>query len=594
VEIDYRQSAKRSRLKIGEIIMNKSIVVLTLVSALLMHATVNGATDVLNPIGESDAELEQRMAWFNDARFGMFIHWGAYSVLGGEWQGKPVGKYAEWIRHTAKIGKADYREVCKQFQPDKFDADAWIRAARDAGMKYFVITTKHHDGFCLWDSAYTDYDIKDLAGLDFDPLAELSAACKKYGLRFGTYYSIIDWEYPTTGPGFEKANYVQYMKDQVRELIEKYDTDILWFDGDWKKWWTLEDGADLYAYIRALKPSIIINNRVSKRAAFKRDFGTPEQTTPGMDLGYDWEACWTINHSWGFKKADTKWKSTQELVEKLSDIVSKGGNLLLNVGPKPDGAFPEASIEQLREMGQWMQLAGEGIYGSDSSKIPQPSWGRLTQKRQSLYLHVFDWPADGKLLLEGVKLKATRASLLGATEQALRVTSGEAHVEIILPAQKPGGLVPMIRLDFEGEVEAIREADQLALKEGDLRLTAHEATIRGKGPLRVEGKDQHLGYWVSNDNLAQWEFENVSQDAVYDVEIVYALDPEYAGAEFLLSCGASSVSATVPATKGWNDYQTLKAGRLSVPGVGRTTVSLMKQGEGRALFNLKAIILRQQ
>ena len=578
--------------------MNKCIVLLTLVSALLMRTTVNGAMDLMNPIEETDAELEQRMAWFNEARFGMFIHWGAYSVLGGEWQGKPVKSYAEWIRHKASIPKADYRKVCEQFQPDRFDADAWIRAARDAGMKYFVITTKHHDGFCLWDSAYTDYDIKDLAGLDFDPLAELSAACKKYGVRFGTYYSIIDWEYPTQGPEFVasggKEKYVQYMKDQVRELIEQYDTDILWFDGDWKKWWTLEDGADLYAYIRGLKPSIIINNRVSKRAKFKRDFGTPEQTTPGMDLGYDWEACWTINHSWGFKKADTNWKSTEQLVQKLSDIVSKGGNLLLNVGPKPDGAFPEASIGQLLEMGQWMQTAGEGVYGTDSSNILQPSWGRLTQKGQALYLHVFDWPVEGKLVLEGVKLQATRASLLGATEQALRVTSGQERVEIILPKQKPGGLVPMIRLEFEGEIEAISGADQLALKEGDLRLSAAEAVIRGKGPLRVEGEDKHLGYWVSNDNLAKWEFENVSQDAVYDVGIGYALDPEYVGAEFLLSCGTSKVSGTVPATKGWNDYQTLKVGRLSVPGVGRTTVTLMKQGGGRALFNLKAMILRQQ
>ncbi len=482
--------------------MNRSVVLLTLVSALLTSTVTNGAEDLLNPLGERDAELVQRMAWFNEARFGMFIHWGAYSVLGGEWQGKTVKGYAEWIRHKANISKPDYRKVCEQFKPDRFDADAWIRSARDAGMKYFVITTKHHDGFCLWDSAYTEYDIKDLAGVDFDPLAELSAACKKYGVRFGTYYSIIDWEYSTTDLAFMKSGgkekYVQYMKDQVRELIEKYDTDILWFDGDWKKWWTLEDGAELYTYIRELKPSIIINNRVSKRAKFKRDFGTPEQTTPGMDLGYDWEACWTINHSWGFKKADTKWKSTEELVEKLSDIVSKGGNLLLNVGPKPDGAFPEASIAQLQEIGRWIQVAGEGIYGTDSSKIPQPSWGRLTQKGQSLYLHVFNWPADGKLVLEGVTLQPTRASLLGAKEQNFRVTSGEESVEIMLPGQKPAGPVPMIRLEFEGDIQVFRETDQLELKEGDVYLTAEEAVIGGRGPLALAGREKkNLGRLLS-------------------------------------------------------------------------------------------------
>ena len=578
--------------------MNKMTALLTLGSALLMSTTANGAVDLSNPVGESDAAFEQRMAWFNEARFGMFIHWGAYSVLSGEWQGKPVPKYAEWIRHYAKISKADYREVCEQFQPDQFDADAWVRSARDAGMKYFVITTKHHDGFCLWDSAYTDYDIKDLAGLDFDPLAELSAACKKYGIRFGTYYSIIDWEYPTKGAEFSrgegKAKYFQYMKDQIRELIEKYDTDILWFDGDWKKWWTLEDGAELYAYIRELKPSIIINNRVSKRSEFERDFGTPEQATPGMDLGYDWEACWTINDTWGFRKTDTNWKSTQQLVEKLSDIVSKGGNLLLNVGPKPDGAFPEASTEQLLEMGQWMQVAGEGIYGTDSSEIPQPSWGRLTQKGQALYLHVFNWPADGKLVLSDVKMQATRASLLGETEQGLRVISGEQSVEIILPEQKPTGLVPMIRLEFEGEIEASREMDTLALKEGDVYLTAEQAVISGKGSLRLSGKEKkNLGYWRSNQKLATWEFENVSSDAVYDIELIYALDPVDAGAKFLLKCGASELSGKAPATGSWDDYQTRKVGEIAVPGVGRTAVSLMKK-DGTTLFNLRAIILRKR
>ena len=571
------------------------LVLFVMIVVLLAGLAAKADVDLLNPLGESDAELEQRMAWFNEARFGMFIHWGAYSVLGGEWQGETIPRYAEWIRHYGKISREDYRKVAAQFQPDKFDADAWIRTARDAGMKYFVITTKHHDGFCLWDSAYTDYDIKDLAGLDFDPLAELSAACRKYGIRFGTYYSILDWEYPTRGPEFKKEEYIQYMKDQVRELIEKYDTDILWFDGDWERWWTLEDGADLYTYIRSLKPDIIINNRVSKRSKFKRDFGTPEQETPGMDLGYDWEACWTINHSWGFKKADTKWKSTQALVEKLSDIVSKGGNLLLNVGPKADGSFPGANTKQLLEIGAWLETTGEGIYGTESSGIPQPSWGRLTQKGQALYLHVFNWPADGKLILSGVKMQATRASLLGTTEQNLRVTSGEKGVEIILPEQKPAGPVPMIRLEFEGSIEASVKMDKLALKEGDVYLTAEQAVISGEGPLCLEGQEKkNLGYWSSNGNRAAWEFQNVSEGAVYDVELLYALDLGYAGADFLIQCGESKLFGKIPATSGWNDYKILKAGTLAVPDVGRVAVTLQKQAGGEALFNLRAIIMRKQ
>jgi alpha-L-fucosidase len=550
---------------------------------------------LLNPLGESDAELQQRMAWFNEARFGMFIHWGAYSVLAGEWQGQPVPKYAEWIRHTAKISKDDYREVCTQFQPDKFDADAWIRTARDAGMKYFVITTKHHDGFCLWDSAYTDYDIKDLAGLDFDPLAELSAACKKYGVRFGTYYSIIDWEYPTTGPGFDKEKYVQFMKDQVRELIEKYDTDILWFDGDWKKWWNLEDGADLYTYIRELKPAVIINNRVSKRSKFKRDFGTPEQATPGMDLGHDWEACWTINHSWGFKKADTKWKSTRELAEKLTDIVSKGGNLLLNVGPQADGSFPGANTEQLLEIGQWLNTTGEAIYGTDSSKIPQPAWGRLTRKGQALFLHVFDWPADGKLVLQGVtKIAPIRASLLGAGGEELSITTIESQVEILLPGQEPAELIPVIRLEFEGEIEAATTTDKLALKDGDIYLSAEQAVIGDRGPfLRGEGI-QSLTTWRPRGNRATWEFENVSQDAVYDVELLYTLKPKSTGAEFQLQCGAKEHSFSAPATTGTDASKTLKIREIALPDVGRATLALENTAGDARDFSLRAVILRKR
>jgi alpha-L-fucosidase len=555
---------------------------------------------LLNPLQESDAAFEERMAWFNEARFGMFIHWGAYSVLEGEWQGKPARGYAEWIQSKATIPRDAYREVAARFQPDKFDADAWIRTARDAGMKYFVITTKHHDGFCLWDSAHTDYDIVDHAGLDFDPLAQLSEACKKHGVRFGTYYSILDWadaaNHSRVAKPADKEAYVRYMKDQVRELIEKYDTDILWFDGDWVDWWTLEDGADFYSYIRGLKPSIIINNRVSKRQKFKRDFGTPEQVTPGGDLGYDWEACWTINHSWGFKRADTKWKSTGQLIEKLSDIVSKGGNLLLNVGPRPDGTFPDGNTEQLLEMGKWLEVNGAAIYGTDSSKIPQPSWGRLTQKDKTLYLHVFEWPKDGQLVLDKLATPATTASLLGhAEEQALQIQTARNRVAISLPAQAPASPVPVIRLDFNAEITAsVDQGDQPDLGEGDILLSARDAQITGKGPLALEEGQKNLGYWQSNDNTASWTFQNVSPDTLYAVELDYSLDPAYAGGHFRLDCGGSWCAGFVPATKNWNDYQGLHAGHIHVQDVGQATLTLKKQGGGQALLNLKAIILRRQ
>ncbi len=315
------------------------------------------------------------MQWFLDAKYGMFIHFGLYSQLGGIYKGNDEGRYAEWIQANQQIPKSEYSKLIDTWNPKKFDADKIVKLAKKAGMKYLVITTKHHEGFCLWNSDYTDFDIDNspMKGRDF--IKEISDACKKYGIRFGTYYSIIDWNHPShdipnTAEEIDsshnrwmdlklvegkKAEYVQYMKNQIKELIEKYDTDILWFDGDWVGYWTLEDGNDLYQYCRELKPEIIINNRVSKRKIFKKDFGTPEQEHPGETLNHYWEACYTMNDSWGFKIKDTDWKSPQVIYEKLQDITGKGGNFLLNVGPDGNGKVPKEAIEILLEVGKMIK-----------------------------------------------------------------------------------------------------------------------------------------------------------------------------------------------------------------------------------------------
>ena len=247
-----------------------------------------------------------------------------------------------------------------------FNADKIVKLAKKAGMKYLVITTKHHEGFCLWDSKYTDFDIANtpMKGRDF--IKELADACKKYNIVFGTYYSITDWhqgsQYVEEGKGWgmmkmhegRKEEYVQYLKNQIKELIENYDSNIIWFDGDWVDWWTLEDGNDLYQYIRELKPSIIINNRVSKRKIFKKDFGTPEQFHLENKVDYYWEACYTMNDSWGFKIKDTDWKSAEVVYEKLKDINEKGGNFLLNIGPDGDGNVPKESVKILKKVGKML------------------------------------------------------------------------------------------------------------------------------------------------------------------------------------------------------------------------------------------------
>lgn len=320
---------------------------------------------------EPQEEFENRMQWFTDAKYGMFIHFGLYSQLGGVWQDDTVKGYAEWIQSSADISAQEYAMLTHTFNPKNFDADFIAQTAKKAGMKYLVIGTKHHEGFCLWDSQYTNFDVANTP-FKRDILAELSAACRKHGIRFGTYYSIIDWHHPSQERNIDgndgwgwwgqirmktgrKEEYVTYIKNQIKELIENYDTDIMWFDGDWVSWWDNETGKDLYNYIRALKPSIIINNRVAKRATFKRDFGTPEQNHLDKPVEYDWEACYTMNNSWGFKIGDNDWKPAQVVYEKLMDINQKGGNLLLNIGPDGNGNVPERSVEILLEVGEMLR-----------------------------------------------------------------------------------------------------------------------------------------------------------------------------------------------------------------------------------------------
>ncbi len=348
--------------------MKKIILLLT-----LFFVALSGIAQT-NYLNESDEDFAKRMKWFTDSKYGMFIHFGLYSQLGGIYEGNDEGRYAEWIQANQQIPKSDYIELIDTWTPKNYNADKIAKLAKKAGMKYIVITSKHHEGFCLFDSEYTEYDIANspMKGRDF--IQELSDACKKHELHFGTYYSIIDWNHPShdipdtnakkvkrkrwqnpTLVEGKKTEYVQYMKNQVKELIERYDTEILWFDGDWADYWTLEDGNDLYQYIRELKPDIIINNRVSKRKIFKKDFGTPEQFHPDSKLKHYWEACYTMNDSWGFKIKDTDWKSPEEVYEKLQDINGKGGNFLLNVGPAGNGEVPEESAKILIEVGKMLK-----------------------------------------------------------------------------------------------------------------------------------------------------------------------------------------------------------------------------------------------
>lgn len=393
----------------------------------------------LTPAGaqEHQTDPDDRMQWWREARFGLFIHWGLYSILEGEYAGNP--NHAEWIRTTAQIPLEEYDRLLERFNPVHFDADAWCEMAADAGMRYIVITTKHHDGFCLFDSKVSDFDVMSTP-FQRDIMKELSEAARRHGLRIGWYHSIMDWHHPDYLPrrGWEKADrpadgadfsrFVAYLHAQVRELLTNYGPiDIMWFDGEWESTWTAELGNELYAMCREISPKTIINNRVSKgregmagmtrEGNFAGDFGTPEQEVPEGGLpGVDWESCITMNRHWGWNRADTDWKSSNELIRLLVDVASKGGNLLLNVGPKPDGTFPEEAVARLREIGDWMDLNGEAIYGTQAGPFRDLPFGRCTMRpagdTTTLYLHVFDWPDDGTLTVPGLGNSVRDAHML--------------------------------------------------------------------------------------------------------------------------------------------------------------------------------------
>ncbi|TWT47554.1 alpha-L-fucosidase [Botrimarina hoheduenensis] len=421
-------------------------------SAILFAATLALCLSPLVVRAASPEEHDARMAWWRDARFGMFIHWGLYAIPAGEWNGKPVPGIGEWILAKGNIPLADYVPLAKQFNPTGYDPQEWAQIAADAGIKYVVITSKHHDGFCLFDTAATDWDVVDATPYGKDLLAPLAAACRARGIHFCTYYSIMDWHHPSQRIDSEKHHnthidparkpeYIAYMKQQLRELLDSCDPDVLWFDGEWVEWWTEADGKDLYAYLRDLKPSLIINNRVGKGRKgmeglnrgdqeYAGDFGTPEQQIPETGIpGVDWESCMTMNDTWGFKKNDHNWKSSKMLIEQLIDTSSKGGNYLLNVGPTAEGRIPAPSVERLAALGRWMRVNGEAIYGSAASPIASPDWGRFTAKRERLYAHVFETPASGQLV---VPCAAENAVVLGSDVE-VTIAVEDAQTKATLP-----------------------------------------------------------------------------------------------------------------------------------------------------------------
>ena len=431
---------------------------------------------------EADLTQDERMAWWRQARFGMFLHWGLYAIPAGAWNGKT--HYGEWIRDSAQIPLETYDGFQAQWNPTGFDADAWALAAKQAGMQYVVITSKHHDGFCLYDSAFTDWDVGKTKN-PRDILGELAAACRKQGITFCTYHSIMDWHHPDYLPrrpwetarsaeGADFKRFESYLHAQVTEIVARYKPGVMWFDGEWESTWNHQRGLKLWSLCRTLDPTMLVNNRVDVHragmAGFSNakdavgDFATPEQEIPATGLpGVDWESCMTMNDHWGWNAASKQWKSTQDLVRNLIDIASKGGNYLLNVGPRADGTFPPEAVQRLAEMGKWMERNGEAIHGTTASVFEQTPWGRCTvkagDKTSTLYLHVFSNTAgDVQLPLVGLANKVVGTRVLGGGGTLAPMwfdAEGPKTPGYLLTLLNPDPIATVVAIEIEGRPDVV-------------------------------------------------------------------------------------------------------------------------------------------
>lgn len=587
--------------------MRASAILLPLLAVAALASGRAAGAD-LSAITETKAERDARMAWFREARFGMFIHWGLYSVSEGVW--KNDAGYGEWMMEQAKIPTSEYLGLAKRFNPTAFDAKEWVRIAKDAGMKYLVITSRHHDGFAMFPSKFSDWCIS-ATPFKRDPLAELAAACRQAGIRFCVYYSIMDWHHPDWGnrrPWNDTAKgapdpdrFAEFMKHQLTELVTTYHPALVWFDGQWEEPWTHSYAVDIYTHLRKLDPMILANGRVEghhtahEDAAISKvtvgDYDTPEQNIPpfGFGPGVDWETCMTFNNHWSYNKGDHAWKSTTTLLRNLIDVASKGGNYLLNVGPTPEGVIPEASTTRLAEIGAWMKVNGESIHGSTASAFARLTWGRSTSKPGKLYLHVFDWPTDGTLLVP-MTGAIGRAYLLARPQTALTFARSEHGVALNVPAQAPDPIASVVVLEVPGEVKPIYVSvinHQIA--DGKISLTAQDCDV--KGDLKLGGNPCNIGSWLNATDAVSWQVM-VDKPGAFTVSLVYALGQEGDGNQFTMSVGTQSLLGSVTSTKGWDDYVPTPVGVITIPAAGMATLSIKPTRQQRSgLMNLRAVTL---
>ncbi|MFD9408612.1 alpha-L-fucosidase [Streptomyces sp. NPDC059989] len=440
-------------------------------AALAGGAAAFGLPQVLWPATAHAYTVPSKLDWWYQARFGMFIHFGSYSYRG----------HGEWAFSSENWNKADYQaQVTTPFNPAGFNAATIAELAKNAGMKYLVITAKHHEGYAMWDSnvaGFTDttgtkqYNLHDYNGYQPDLLAQLKTECEKRGVKFGLYYSILDWSHPSQtinrnnlfsdmSSQTARTAYINDMKAQLQELLDRYDPALLWFDGDWcanpssptlTDWWTKADGEDLYSWLMARKPGLVVNERV-KRDLGLGDFACPEQTVPAAPLDRPWETCATMNGQWGYTDwAENSYKPVKDMVQEMVTVVSRDGNYLLNIGPKGDGTVTAGTATVLGGIAAWMGVHADSIHGTSGSPFAvEPSWGRITKKTGKLFAHVFTWPTGGTLQIPAVHNTISRVYLMNNPSVSLSYTVSGGQINVSVPSTAPDANDSVVCVEVSG------------------------------------------------------------------------------------------------------------------------------------------------